>query len=338
MNKTPIISVILPAYNGERYLREAVESILSQTFSDFELLIIDDGSSDRSAEIIRSYDDARIVLISNETNKGLPYSLNRGLARARGTYIARMDQDDISLPTRFEEQVRFMENHPEIGIVGAWMRSLGKPEGYVMKGFTEDEDIRANLLFNTSLAHPTIVIRAKVFQDFALLYDPLLTQGAEDYDLWVRASKVTKLASIPKILVRYRIHGNNMSSTRATGNQLIARSIRLRQLAELGLTPTEEELSLHSRITSPDENIRGFLTAQERWLEKIVAANAERHIYADASLQKVIRYRWFLLCDANAKLGVATLRYAYKSPFAFTLRDIGAVSYAKFILKTFLRR
>lgn len=334
----PFVSVVMPVYNAEKFLRAAIESIIRQTYRDFELIIVNDGSTDTSRSIILSYHDPRIVFVDSVKNGGLVAAMDASLARARGIYIVRADADDISMPTRIEEQVRFMEEHPDVGAVSAWMLTTGTTEGYLMRSFTEPEDIRANLLFNTSIAQPASCIRTSVLKSPGLGYGPAFKDGAEDYDLWTRMSRTTKLACLPRPLVRYRLHSANVSTVRATANQVNARAIRRRQLAALGIAPTEEELSLHSHITSPGMGIPQFLEAQERWLEKLMAANSERRVYADESLKKVIRHRWFLLCDANSRMGLPILRYAHRSPFAFTVGDIGIVPYAKFVLKAFLGR
>src|SRR3990167_9325600 len=152
----PLVTVLMPVYNGKKYLKEAIESVLNQTFRDFEFLIIDDGSTDKSAEIIKSFNDARIRLERNVTNLGLIKTLNNGLTLSRGKYIARMDCDDISLPKRLSVQVNFMEKHPEIGICGSWVKVMGLKQEFVNRYPQKHEETRAYLLLNYRM-HPESV-------------------------------------------------------------------------------------------------------------------------------------------------------------------------------------
>ena len=161
----PMISVIMPVYNGEKYLCEAIDSILNQTYTDFEFIILNDGSTDKTEEIILSYDDPRIVYVKNETNLQIVKTLNKGIALAKGKYIARMDADDISLPERFEKQLKFMEQYPSIDVCGTWMRIIDKPK-QVWTYPEKHEEIKAQLLFNTPLSHPTLIIKKSFFNDF----------------------------------------------------------------------------------------------------------------------------------------------------------------------------
>lgn len=336
LKNSPFVSIIMPVYNTEKFLREAIESILTQTYSNFEFIIINDGSTDKSREIILSYHDPRIIFLDNQSNRGLVAVMNDGISRATGTYIIRSDADDVSLPRRIEQQVSFMEHHQEVGILSAWMRTIGEKSSHILDGFLKHEDILANLLFNTSIAQPAVCIRTSVLKK--LSYDNSFKDGAEDYDLWVRASKITKIASIPKVLVLYRVHPGNISMTKLAQNQANTRIIRDRLLKELGIIPTTNELSLHSSIVCKNENISRFLVDQEKWMRKIILLNSKKLLYKNESLNRVIRHRWFLICDANARMGLGIFFYAFKPPFAFQLRDIGIKSFVKFILKVLLRK
>ena len=153
----PLVTVLMAVYNGEKYLREAIESILDQTYTNFEFLIINDGSSDRTEEIILSYNDKRIRYIKNEQNLKLIASLNKGLDLAKGEFIARMDADDISLPERLEKQINFLEKHPEIGLLGSWVRTLGLTNNRNIIFKQGHNTIRIQLLFNNFFHHPSVV-------------------------------------------------------------------------------------------------------------------------------------------------------------------------------------
>jgi len=196
----------MSVYNGERYLRESVESILNQTFKDFEFIIVNDGSTDTSRAILESYNDSRTFLLHNRENIGLTRSLNKGLAIAKGDYVARMDADDISMPVRFEKQVAFLKEHPEVGILGCncvHIDSDGRRVG-VRKTPTSAIQIRWASLLENPFAHPTVMIRRDVLARKGLKYDEAL-ETTQDYDLWTRVLKCTYGANLGEALVQYRL-------------------------------------------------------------------------------------------------------------------------------------
>jgi glycosyltransferase involved in cell wall biosynthesis len=208
-HNTPRVSVLMPVYNAGPYLAEAIDSILAQTFSDFEFLIIDDGSTDGSGEIIQSYDDPRIRYLRNERNLGLVDTLNRGIELARGPYIARMDADDISLPERFERQIDFMDAHPDLGACGTAFQFFGDSD--VLMVLPDNQRQAFTLLSETScLGHPTSMIRKEILDQYAIRYEPAYEYAA-DYAFWIRISQVSGLASLPEPLLLYRWHSSNMS-------------------------------------------------------------------------------------------------------------------------------
>jgi glycosyltransferase involved in cell wall biosynthesis len=201
---SPKITVLMPVYNGEQYLREAIESILNQSYTDFDFLIIDDGSTDQSANIINSYPDPRIRLVENERNMGLIHTLNRGIDLANSKFIARMDCDDISMPNRLSKQLALMEQHPAVGVCGGWIEYfMGKQ--LILKFPVNDKDIKHALLSYNPMAHPAIMIRAEVIKKNHIYYDPEY-QHVEDYELWARLSSITCFANIPEVILKYRIH------------------------------------------------------------------------------------------------------------------------------------
>lgn len=300
----PRVSIVMPVYNASMSLHEAIESMLAQTFTDFEFLIIDDGSTDDSASIINSYKDPRIRVLSNGKNEGLVYSLNRGIDEAFGEYIARMDSDDISLPQRLEEQVAFMDSRPEIGVSGTWIQTIdehGKNLKYTNKYLTEPEDIRAGMLFNTPFAHPSVMIRTSVLRKTGLRYDMEDRFYYEDYSLWLKLAQVTKFANLPKALLKYRIHKKSSSRSNATENKAGADALRASQVRTLGLEPSVKQITLHNslRPENPSTTME-FLTEEESWLIKLMNANVQSGIYQKKSLEKVLYKRWRTLAGLNA--------------------------------------
>ena len=212
----PKVTVLMSVYNGEKYLKEAIESILNQTFRDFEFIIINDGSTDSTSAILTRYQqkDARIRIYSQE-NQGLVASLNRGCQLARGEYIARMDADDISLPERLAKQVAYMEANTEVGVLGTWMECInakGIPHRKVRTPTTPSL-IRWYLLFGCCMVHSSILMRRDVIEQVGFYRSEAL--HVEDYDLWTRASLITELANLPEIQLRYRVCEDSISSQHA---------------------------------------------------------------------------------------------------------------------------
>lgn len=219
---TPIVSVVMSVFNGERFLREAVESILQQSLRDFEFIIIDDGSTDQSAAILHSYQthDLRVKVCRKE-HSGLIESLNQGCRLAQSGYIARMDADDIAHQDRLERQVAFMDAHPEIGVLGGaveWIDASGNSLG-THRYPAEDPQIKATLLEGSALWHPTVLLRREAFV-VAGGYRSIVVD-AEDYDLWLRIADRFQLANLEAVLLKYRIHPSQVS-IRKTAQQTLS--------------------------------------------------------------------------------------------------------------------
>jgi hypothetical protein len=230
----PEVSVLMSVYNGERYLRESIESILSQTFTDFEFIIVDDGSFDSTATILRNYRDPRMVLLSNEVNIGLTHSLNRGLAVARGRFIARQDADDVSLPNRLERQVLFLREHPAVGILGSCCQLIDRDgrKLWLYQVPTHDLNIRWKSLLENPFAHPSVMMRRDILTGNGLSYDETL-QVAQDYDLWTRMMRYTQGANLTEPLIHYRL---------CTGVTRTRKETQLKHHDHIALRTIQEEL------------------------------------------------------------------------------------------------
>lgn len=210
----------MPVYNAERYLAEAIESVLSQSFGDFEFLILDDGSSDQSLSVIEKHAarDPRIRVVARE-NRGLTETLNELAGMARGRYLARFDSDDICLPGRFERQVAYLDAHPDCVVVGGWaimIDEAGRPIVPLMPPMEHEEIDAGNLNGNVSLIHPAVMIRSAALSR-AGLYDTGYPH-AQDNELWLRMAEIGHLANLPQVLLQYRMHGQSVS-TRYHGAQ-----------------------------------------------------------------------------------------------------------------------
>ena len=213
MTDKPLVSVLIPCYNCDQYVKEAVKSIIEQSYTNLEILVIDDGSTDNTGNILKELakEDTRIVYIKNEKNLKLIATLNKGLDLCKGKYIARMDADDISVPTRIEKQVDFLEKHSNIGIVGADIEFFGGNKRSIWKTNTEDKYIRTDLLFGTCFAHPVVMMRTSILREHHLYYNDDYPH-AEDYKLWCDIAQYTKLANIPEVLLYYRVNDNQVSN------------------------------------------------------------------------------------------------------------------------------
>jgi glycosyltransferase involved in cell wall biosynthesis len=210
----PLVSVILPVYNGSYYLREAIECMLGQTDTDFELIIIDDGSKDDSANIVSAYADPRIRFYSQQ-NRGLAATLNRGISVAKGRYIARQDQDDTSLPDRLLKQVNFLETHSEYGMVGTWAEiwEETKSTERFHKHPADNLSLKFDLLFDNAFVHSSLMIRKTVFDEVGGYCTDPNRQPPEDYELWSRVARRFRVANIPEVLHVYREMPRSMSRT-----------------------------------------------------------------------------------------------------------------------------
>lgn len=213
-NAKPRLSVILPVYNGQEYLAEAIHSVLSQSFDDFELIVINDGSTDGSAAIIEEFDDKRIRFFQ-QTNKGLAATLNRAVSLASGEYIARQDQDDVCLPTRFERQVQFLEANTDVGMVGAaaeiWVGNARSNR--LLQHPTHNALLKFGLLFDNHFVHSSVMVRRSVFDCLGGYSEDFLRQPPEDYELWSRVMKKYMVANLPDVLLKYREVEGSMSRT-----------------------------------------------------------------------------------------------------------------------------
>lgn len=230
MPRKPLVSIILPAYNAAQYLTEAVNSLLRQTMSDFELIVVDDCSQDRTPTILRQLarQDSRLIVIRNQQNLKLSGSLNVGIAAARGKYLARMDADDWSYPDRLAKQLALLESQPEVGICGGSMEVCNEnlqPRGRRQYHLT-DREIRRHLFRYSPFCHPAVMIRTAALRQAGLYRGEF--NPAEDYELYFRLGRVAAFANLPDTLIKYRVIPNSMT----TGGlrQMEAQTLRIRRL------------------------------------------------------------------------------------------------------------
>jgi glycosyltransferase involved in cell wall biosynthesis len=288
----------MPVYNAEAYLSGAIGSILGQTFNDFEFLIVNDNSTDETEAIIKKYmaGDGRIRLANNKKDKGIVGALNTGLEEARGQYIARMDADDVSLPHRLAEQVRFMDDNREVGVCGTWMNTIEEAGSRLWFPFPADhEHIKIALLFYTPIAHPTVLMRRSFLEQHGLRYEETF-KHVEDYELWERCAHLFRLANLPQVLFLYRLHPASVGKTRSDIQAERTRKVKLRHIRRLGIEPTEGELAIHSQVFFGPFGGIDFVNASESWLLKLIRANRSVRLHEPGLFEREMYRVYFNVC------------------------------------------
>lgn len=296
----PKVTIILPVRNSVRYLTEALDSIKSQSFQDWDLLAIHEfDSNDGSLELLETYrrKERRIQIIENTEKLGLARSLNLGIQRAEGEYIARMDADDISAPTRLEKQVALMDSTPRIGACGTYQHHFGSEIDWIHKPPITPEECRANFLFDCDICHSTMMLRKKVFIENHLFYDP--SYLAEDYELWTRAVRVTEFTNIPEVLGEYRWEGNNITISKkeklAKENAIIVANALKRNL---DLEIPKEDYMLLEGWGNPflaEKNKTKRKKMYQRYqeiLKEIYRKNKEIGFYEEKALLGILASQW----------------------------------------------
>lgn len=322
MNASPKVTVVIPVYNRERYAAVAIESILAQSFTDFELLLIDDGSTDGSVEIMRSYTtDPRVRLVCNGDNLGQPKTRNKGIELARGEYIAMLDSDDWAYPRRLEKQVAFLDHHSDFAVVGAWatgMDEKGRPLRKGKRWFVSPGELQSRLLFRACFAHTSILARTAVLQEYGYREQYVV---CADFDLFVRIAGKHKLAKLPETLVRRRAHAGSITREKAQLVKDKNQEIASAQLAELGVTFTATDLERHfvlPRMTrlqfTPD---REYLEWADAWLLKLQEVNHRVLRYPAQAFARLVGQLWFTACwRASGGMGWAAWKHFWQSPLS----------------------
>jgi len=329
------VSILMPVYNAEKYLSEAIDSILSQTFNDWELIIINDGSTDNSETIISGYDDNRIYYTKNKENIGLIRTLNKGIDLCHGEYIARMDADDISLPKRLKKQIDFLDKNPDYLMCGtnaSVINNLGGITGKI-RNLSDNKFLQIHLLFSVPFVHPSVMIRKEVLQENR--YNGNF-KHVEDYELWCRIAKQGKIANLEEELFEYRWHDSNVSVLYNKLQEELKNKIIKEELKNLDIYPTEDELFYHkitfklynqgSKQDMSVEQSGSILT----WFSLLIEKNKEKRIYDHDSLIAFLWSRWTVLCNFQKKY------HKILSPSFISFRPDIFTKYIKLLL--FLRQ
>jgi len=280
--KNVLISVVLPTYNVELYIFEAIQSVLNQTIQNFEIIVIDDCSTDRTISIVEAFNDSRIRVIKKQENKGLIDSLNLGFEEAKGKYIARMDGDDINELDRFEKQLTILQNNPEIKACGCWLQQFGK-NNKIIKHKEHNKEIQSRLLISNPMSLGASMLERKAYESFKFLNDKI---HVEDYDFWARSAWDCPMYNIQETLYHYRVYNNQVSK--------VYKAIQLKGDIDI-------KLSLYHKL----------LFSKDVYSDELIA----KLLYSNrsCSIQELkLIFNWFtVLIKKNNKLGIFD-NYAFK--------------------------
>ena len=314
--KAPVVSVVMPVYNRERYVGAAIQSILDQTFTDFEFIIVDDGSSDGSVDVIQNFDDPRIRLIILGENRGIGVARNTGNNAARGEYIAVMDSDDIALPQRLEKQVAYMRARPDVGICGASIRMVDeglKPIGREQTSDADNDLCRAKLFLSMPFAHPTFMVKSDIYRRVSY---PTQFEVVKDYAFLVQASASTRLGAVKDVLLLMREHGGRISNTQSDRQMEDSMRVRTEVLGNMGLTLDVQDREIWQRFRACQTDILApqELQAISDLGARILEANRQSAYTSQPALHSVFARRWWSICRRSVNLGKPMFDIYRRSP------------------------
>lgn len=298
MGKNILVSVVMSVYNGEKYLRAAIDSILNQTYDNFEFLIINDGSTDGTMSILNTYNDKRIKILNNIENKGLIYSLNRGFNEAKGEYIARMDADDIALKNRLYDQIQYLEENKDIDICDGGIQIFKNNLSFISKRYVEQRsfsEIKTRLLFRNCMVHPAIMIRKKAIELFGFEYN-IEDKGMEDYGLWMKMSKFVKFGKVSSVILKYRFLSTSISANVLQKIENYKKTLKKcfeREYKEIFSQLCDKDLDIHVEICVIN-NLKTYeFTLEEKldYLDRLKKLLLALKFYDEVSLNNEINER-----------------------------------------------
>ena len=324
-----MVSVLMPAYNRENYITASINSVLAQTYNNFELIITDDGSTDKTLDVIKQFSDSRIRVLTNEQNMGIAFTRNRMLQEAKGDFVMLLDSDDMAMPGRMQTQVGFLLEHPDVLLVGSGAINIdehgkaltGKIDNRVNE--KEPQQIQAMLLFRNCLCQSSLMInKAQLNTDsYNLDYPPY-----EDYELWCRLSKKHKLVNLDEPQVKYRVHASNISFTTKDKIKMdLFNKITKQQFQYyFNYEPTAKELYTHGALHYSSLNTGyTYLSDAGKWLKKIAELNKAKNIFSQPLFINILKNNWYERCWYLAEKGYlfSTFYFLLLNP-AFNRRDL----------------
>ena len=316
MSLKPLVSIVIPMYNAEKYIKEAILSITNQTYKNLEIIIIDDCSKDKSVEIVKSIEDDRIILIKNDENLQQPKTRNKGLMLAKGKYIANMDADDISVQDRIEKQVAFMEKHPWIDICGTQIEKFGKRNFikrladiiFTVKFPEEHDEIIAEMPVRCVLAHPTAMFRTESVHKYGIRYNPEF-RYAQDFELWSRLIfENVKFANLPQKLLRYRMSDEQVGNKHGNEQKKYAIDIIKRNIGEI--IPDEDFFFFFNEFYDEEyvkkdieKLLKIYIACSDKECHKKKQIENFMDVLANSLVNKNIKFlAWYLMKKPNVKV------------------------------------
>lgn len=340
MKRIPEISVIMSVFNAESFLGEAIESILGQSFSDFEFIITDDASTDGTPDILRNYwkKDDRIILLRNPDKRGLAPNLNRMIGIAEGKYIARMDADDISFVKRLEMQWAFLNKNNDTGVIGTQIETFGSRTVKMYRAPLTHEEISASILFTNPMMHPTVMFRKSVFAETGAVYNESL-MTSQDLDLWFSLIRKTRFANLPEVLLKYRIEQSSSSFVKNYSGS--SREELLSGIIRSGIERTFPELkdldiNKLRQFNYGNASLEEDLSAIEQFLRDIEAKNAEYKLFDPTLFRYYISRQFFRFCTGSTKLGLKAFKFYKDSDYSKDF-DPNMLLKLKFMIKSIIK-
>jgi len=331
--RRPLVSVFIPTYNREKYIFESVCSILNQSFKDFELIVVDDGSTDNTREILASIKDERLKVYFNDKNMGIPYTRNRGIELASGEYVALLDSDDVATVDRLEKQVDFLNKHPDCAVVGGFVARINQHSKVIRTikfRYTKPDYIHSSMLFQCPLNNTTVMGRTSLFKKFKYNSDFKL---GEDHELFMRLYlSGYKLYNMNRILGFFRYHNERTTSIKLDVSISSQKEIVKRQLEILDINFTENDLNNHIYLSSKSRSKSAhvdididFIKWAESWFLDLITANNKIKLYPVNAFKHIIGTRWGQICllRGTKKLTSEKIKYFLTSPLTrYTLSSL----------------
>lgn len=335
LTQPPRVSVIVPAHNVERYIGATIESLRCQTYADFEIVFVDDASTDATVSIIEPCLSARALLVRHARNAGIAATRNSGLARARGEFIAFLDADDLAEPERLARQVAALDADPDLGMIGSHVAAIdeaGQALNQIWRRPVDPLEASIGLLYRNTFSCVTMLRRAAVpaggFGNFTV---------CEDYDFNARVAQRWKVANLDAALTRVRVRRGGLTHAHRDINIQYRRAIMRAQLAQLALEPSERELDINSHVDSLELGVSATLLDEvEQWLLKLSAANRACGRFDPTAFDRVMAKEWFAICKFSAPLGFAAIAKYLRSGLAKAHRPTFPDG-LKFLLKAVMR-
>lgn len=336
MNRSPLISVCIAVYNRARFIEAAIESVLKQTYQNFEIIIIDDGSTDDTVNKIACIEDKRIHLFINDKNRGVVYTRNRYLELAKGEFIAILDSDDLWMPSKLEKQLTFFSSHHEYAICGTLARrEYSDGSSDLWKFPSTDTGIRARLLWGSAMVHSSVMVRKQLMLDYNIKYDNAIRQ-AEDYDFIRQFVFRAKAYNIGEVLTRYAVHQEQFTSQAKEEQVNESIKVAYRYCKDLGINISEEEAKCFEKVYSFKFN----LSIKELKILKYFFLNIleiQKDTFIAQKLKENISQKWFLSCYKSSTNGLGVFKL-YINNKNLKTRPIFSIIHLKFFIKCLLRK